>query len=102
MYVLNIFSAFTVRDVIASSTDYTLVTNTPAMIANPSGQITLSATTDSVEEGVEVFEISITPDMQYAVGTPSTATVFITNAVVVVPPPPSPIPTGKLLNVRHK
>ena len=70
-------------------------------IANPSAQITLLLTgMDSVEEGVEVVEIAITPSsMSYTVGTPSKATVFITEAVVVAPPSSASLPTGKLYRV---
>ena len=85
--LLLIFSAFSARDVTTSSGDYSLDTTSPATVANPSAQITLSAATDSVVEGVEVFEISISPSMGYTIGTPSKATVYITDVVAVAPTP---------------
>ena len=59
------------------------------MIASPLTPIKLSATTDSLEEGAEVFEMSITPNAAYTIVTPSKATVYITDVVSMVPPPPS-------------
>ena len=84
----------------AGNTDYNLETTSPVAVANPSAPITLSAATDSEEEGVEVFEISILPDIStssYTVGSPSKAIVYIRDVIAVTPTTPAPtlLPTGK-------
>ncbi|XP_072023252.1 uncharacterized protein, partial [Amphiura filiformis] len=88
MLMTPVSVAFTTTDGSAiAGTDYT-VDASPVDVTAPAGMISVTATCDLVE-GVEAFEISIDVGT-YKLGTPSTATVWISDGDCPVVTTPSP------------
>ena len=77
-HIILYFTGLTVRDLTAKrGTDFTLDSTSLTVGSGAMSSIMVTGTADGTEEGVEVLELSITPDAEYTVGTPSKATVYI-------------------------
>ena len=73
-----VFTGLTVRDLTAKrGTDFTLDFTSLTVGAGAMSPIMVTGAADGINESGEVFELSITPDAAYTVGTPSKATVYI-------------------------